>query len=237
MQRNWPPGSDSDASNLPQLPSNNKPRPRIQRKQPAHDNTGFQQENDFRSRTDTNPSLKPSLREEKPYRKVVRKKPKPSTVDSEAAAQIEARERALANRSAKPNHRRHAEEIEPSDDDEPSRDPVQPSALSNQLNSVLTRTKQKPPVVTNQRKSPKPKRQKSEQDEDLYDLPNISRTNSELEAELEYEYEEEEEENSTCPPDKRTLLYIISFALFILVIAAISTAVGIILTEDCESSK
>ena len=233
MQRHFPQGSDSDVSNLPQLPSHNKPRPRIQRKQPAHDNTGFQQDKDFRSRTDTNLSLKPSPREEKPYRKVVRKQPKPSTVDSEAAAQIEARHKALANRSAKPNRGRHEEEIEPSDDEEPRRGPVQPSGLANQLNSVLTRNKPTSPVVTTRKKSPKPKRPKSEQDEDLYDLPNISRTNSELEAELEYVGDEEEEEPGFLQ-DKRTL-YIISLALFILVIAAICTTLGVVFS--CVDGK
>ena len=58
----------------------------------------------------------------------------------------------------------------------------------------VVRKQPKPPVMpTEQRKPPKP-RQKSLRDKDMYDLPDIERTPSEIENMSEEESEEEEEE-------------------------------------------
>ena len=159
MNPSYPRGSESDISNQ-------RPRRKIERKQPtSQSNIGaaLEQDSDFRSRKASNLSnsnLKPLPGEEKQYRKVVRKQPKPDTLDSEASAQIDAREKILASRAAKarPGQRNDDIEIDFRNDNEPERNNVQPNNFAKRLSSAIMKSKPVPPVVPNQRKNPKPKK-------------------------------------------------------------------------------
>ena len=192
-------------------------------------------------------NLKPEGLEEKPYRKVVRKQPKPAAISTEASAQIDARENALSQRAAKFKKGRDEDEIEIDVETsyKPQKSvPVPPAALAKGISSALMRNPT-PSSVDNKRPTPKAdKRPKSMQDQDMYDLPNLSRTSSEL-AELEREMqdvdlEDDDEDDgeskiNTLFQNKRNILVLIGLISFIILVIGGATALGIFFMN--QSSK
>ena len=192
-------------------------------------------------------NLKPEGLEEKPYRKVVRKQPKPATISQEAFAQIDARENALSQRAAKFKKGQDDDEIEihVETSNKPQKSvPVPPAALAKGLSSALMRNPT-PSSVDNKRPTPKAdKRPKSMQDQDMYDLPNLSRTSSEL-AELEREMqdvdlEEDDEDDgeskiNTLFQNKSNIFVLIGLISLIVLVIGGATALGIFFLS--KSSK
>ena len=190
-------------------------------------------------------NLKPEGLEEKPYRKVVRKQPKPAAISTEASAQIDARENALSQRAAKFKKGRDEDEIEIDVETsyKPQKSvPVPPAALSKGISSALMRNPT--PSSVDNKKTKTDKKHKSIQDQDMYDLPNLSRTSSEL-AELEREMQEvdleddEEDEGEskidTLFQNKRNILVLIGLISFIVLVIGGATALGIFFLN--QSSK
>ena len=235
MNPSYPRGSESDISNQ-------RPRRKIERKQPtSQSNIGaaLEQDTEFRSRKASNLSnsnLKPLPGEEKQYRKVVRKQPKPDTLDSEASAQIDAREKILAGRAARarPDQRNDDIEIDFRNDNEPERNNVQPNNFAKRLSSAIMKSKPVPPVVPNQRKNPKPKKRSSLKDQDMYDLPDVSRTSSEIEN-MNWDDEEDEDDDDEKYNTRKSCsynpIYLIALAAFIIVVVVISTTIGIVVSS------
>ena len=238
MNSTHPKGPRSDGKNAPQLPGARRPRIRIEKKQADPDNNGSDpsKEKGIRARRDSFED------EPKAYKTVVRKKPKPSNVDAEAGEQIAKRDKVLANRAKKANKRNDNIELDSASDNETNRDASQPSNLAKRLSNVFSNQQKSKPVIptaiTPQKSPNLKKKRKSLQDEDLYDLPDYSRTNSEIERELEDSNDEDEEEGNESTSqlmDNKNLLCLIIFAVFILVVAVVATTLGI--TLSCKSGK
>ena len=188
-------------------------------------------------------NLKPEGLEEKPYRKVVRKQPKPAAISTEASAQIDARENALSQRAAKFKKGRDEDEIDVETSYKPQKSvPVPPAALAKGISSALMRNPT--PSSVDNKKTKADKKHKSIQDQDMYDLPNLSRTSSEL-AELEREMQEvdleddEEDEGEskidTLFQNKRNILVLIGLISLIILVIGGATALGIFFMN--QSSK
>ena len=239
MQPHFPRDGASGASSLPPIPSK-KPKVKIERKQPGLDNNGF----DSNSENTRKMSLGVKPTEEKQYKKVVRRQPRPEIVDDKAAANIDARQKALQNRikRADPNQSNDELEIEPASDKEPHQGYVHAMPLASNFN----KNKPAPPtVVPKKQKATKTNNRKSIQDEDMYDLPEYDRTDSEIEAAKregqstdEEDYSEEDDDNRKRPATKVSmrhspiqaegnLLVIIAIALALVAIVLGSTGIGL----------
>ena len=234
MQPNFHSNSGTNSSNLPPLPSK-KPKINAERKQFGENNIGFD------SNSENNLSVKP--KEEKQYKKVVRRQPRPPNVDDKAAENIDARNKALQNRFKRSDPNRSNDELDiNATDNEQTKSNINASALANALN----RNKGAPPtVISNQKKPSKQINRKTIKDDDMYDLPDYSRTNSEIEAakregqssdDEEYiEKERDYDKLNACLPFFSSFqgnwLVFLSLILALVAIAFGSTAIGLALKD------
>ena len=216
--------TSSNSNIRPPLPTK-KPTIKAEVQQPGLDNNGFGSSN-----------LNVSIKEEKQYKKVVRRQPRPVIVDDNAAAKIDARSGALQNRKkrADPNRSNEELEIDNSCNHESNKSNVHAASLANALN----RNKGAPPTVISkkQKKPPKSKRE-TVRDDDMYDLPDYSRTNSELEAarrEGESSSEEEDVEDHHIKPSfsfNGNKFIILGLVLAGVAIVLASIAIGLTATK------
>ena len=222
MQSHFANGSNTNI--LPPLPKK-KPSLKVEEKQSGHDNNGFGSSN-----LNVNPTT------EKQYKKVVRRQPRPAIVDDNAAARIDARSGALQNRKkrADPNRSNEELEIDNGSDHESNKRNVHAAALANALN----RNKGTPPaVISKKRKEPQKSKRETVKDDDMYDLPDYSRTNSELEAakrEGESSSEEEYVEEDHTKPSfsfNKNWFIVLGLALAGVAIVLASIAIGLAATN------